>query len=86
VYDWGDEGVRQVTLEISDNRLVSSRAFVTENRMAVTPWNRTEVAQRARVVAAGYQLEAAKWQDPSWSGPDHSIVPGDVAVLIFHRS
>ena len=70
---------------LSDNNRVSSHAFVAGNRMAVTLWNPTEVAQKARVVAAGYQLEAAKWQDPSWSGPDHWIMPGDVAVLIFRR-
>jgi hypothetical protein len=71
---------------LCDNGQVSSHAFVAGNRMAVTLWNPTNVAQRARVVAAGYQLEAAKWQDPSWSGPDHWIMPGDVAALIFRRS
>ncbi len=70
---------------LCDNNRVSSHAFVAGNRMAVTLWNSTEVAQRARVVAAGYQLEAAKWQDPGWSGPDHWIMPGDVALLIFRR-
>ncbi|HWQ90444.1 MAG TPA: DUF6259 domain-containing protein [Clostridia bacterium] len=70
---------------LNDNNRVSSHAFVAGNRMAVTLWNPTTVPQRARVVAAGYQLEAAKWQDPGWSGPDHWIMPGDVAVLTFRR-
>ncbi|MGE5569584.1 MAG: DUF6259 domain-containing protein [Rhodospirillales bacterium] len=70
---------------LCDNNRVSSHAFVAGNRMAVTLWNPTKVPQKARVVAAGYQLEAAKWQDPTWSGPDHWIMPGDVAVLIFRR-
>ncbi|MGD0744391.1 MAG: DUF6259 domain-containing protein [Verrucomicrobiota bacterium] len=70
---------------LCDNNRIAAHAFVAGNRMAVTLWNPTDVAQRARVAAAGYQLEAAKWQDPSWSGLDHSIMPGDVAVLIFGR-
>ena len=70
---------------LCDNNRVSSHAFVAGNRMAVTLWNPTDVAQRARVVATGYQLEKAEWQDPSWSGPDRWILPGDVAVLIFRR-
>ncbi len=70
---------------LCDNNRVSSHAFVAGNRMAVTLWNPTEVAQKARVVANGYQLEAVKWQDPTWSGPDHWIKPGDVAVLTFRR-
>jgi Domain of unknown function (DUF6259) len=71
---------------LCDNDQVSSHAFVAGDRMAVTLWNPTQVAQRARVVAAGYQLEAAEWQEPGWSGPDHGIMPGDVALLIFRRS
>ncbi len=70
---------------LCDNNRVSSHAFVDGNRMAVTLWNATDVAQRARVEAAGYRLEAAHWQDPARSGPDHWIMPGDVAVLIFRR-
>jgi hypothetical protein len=71
---------------LCDNSRVSAHAFVAGNRMAVTLWNPTDVAQRAKVEAATYQLEAANWQDPGWSGPDHWIMPGDVAVLIFRRS
>jgi hypothetical protein len=71
---------------LCDNSRVSSHAFMAGNRMAVTLWNPTDVAQRARVEAAGYRLEAANWQDPGWSGPDHWIMPGDVAVLILHRA
>ncbi|HWR52802.1 MAG TPA: DUF6259 domain-containing protein [Bryobacteraceae bacterium] len=70
---------------LCDNNQVSSHAFVAGNRLAVTLWNPTDVAQRARVVADGYQLEAAKWQDPSLSGPGQWVMPGDVAVLIFRR-
>ena len=71
---------------LCDNDQVSSHAFVAGNRMAVTLWNPTDVAQRARVLAAGYEFEVAEWQDPSWSGLDHSVMPGDVAVLIFRRA
>lgn len=71
---------------LCDNDQVSSHAFLVGDRMAVTLWNPTQVAQRARVVAPGYQFEAAEWQDPSWSGPDHWIMPGDVALLIFRRA
>ena len=71
---------------LCDNSRVSSHALVAGNRMAVTLWNPTDVAQRAGVLASGYQLETAEWQDPSWSGPDHWIMPGDVAVLVFRRS
>jgi len=71
---------------LCDNSRVSSHAFVAGSRMAVTLWNSTDAAQKARVVAAGYQLEAAHWQDPSLSGPDQWIMPDDVAVLIFRRS
>jgi hypothetical protein len=71
---------------LCDNGQVSSHAFVAGNRMAVTLWNSTKAAQRARVVAAGYQLEAAEWQDRNLSGPDQWIRPGDVALLVFRRS
>ena len=71
---------------VCDNNQVSSHAFVAGNRMAVTLWNPTKVAQRARVAAAGHELEAARWQDSSWSGADHWIMPGDVALLVFRRA
>jgi len=70
---------------LCDNSRVTSHAFVAGNRMAVTLWNPSKVAQKASVVAAGYKLETASWQDPSWSGPDHWIMPGDVAVMVFRR-
>ncbi len=71
---------------LCDNNRISSHSFVAGNRMAVTLWNSTDVPQRVRVDAAGYRLEAAKWQDPKWSGPDHPVMPGDVALLIFRRA
>ncbi len=70
---------------LCDNNQVSSHAFVAGDRMAVTLWNPTKVAQRARVVAEGYKLDKAEWQDPKLSGPDQWIMPGDVAVLVYHR-
>ena len=50
---------------LCDNSRVSSHALVAGNRMAVTLWNPTDVAQRAGVLASGYQLETAEWQDPT---------------------
>lgn len=70
---------------LADNSRVSAHAFVAGNRMAVTLWNPGEAAERVRVIAPGYEFERAEWQDPGWSGPDHSIPPKDVAVLIFRR-
>lgn len=70
---------------LCDNSRIASHAFVNGNRMAVTLWNPTEVAQRVRVIAPGYELESAEWQDPGWSGPDNPIMPGDIAVQIFQR-
>lgn len=72
---------------VCDNNRVSSHAFVAGDRMAVTLWNPTNVPQRIKkVVAPGYQFETASWQDPGWSGPDHWMGPGDVAVLVFRRN
>lgn len=68
-----------------DNSNVSAHAFLAGDRMAVVLWNSTEVPQKARVVAEGYTLESAEWQDPGWSGTDHSTMPSDVAVLVFRR-
>ncbi len=70
---------------LCDNNRVFSHAFVAGNRMAVTLWNPTDRPQKARVVAPGYRLEKAEWQDPAWIGADHAIRPGDVAVMIFRR-
>ena len=71
---------------ICDNNRVASHAFVNGNRMAVTLWNSTDVAQKVRVVAPNYTLQSAEWQDASLSGTDHTIMPGDIAVQIFQRA
>jgi hypothetical protein len=70
---------------LCDNNQVSSHAFLAGNRMAVTLWNPTDAPQRARVIVDGYKLEKAEWQNPSWSGLDHWIMQGDVAVMIYRR-
>ena len=54
--------------------------------MAVTLWNPGDTAEQVKVVVPGFVLEKAEWQDPGWSGPAHSIMPKDVALLIFRRS
>lgn len=71
---------------LADNSRVSAHAFVSGNRMAVTLWNAGETAERVKVVAPGYELEKAEWQDPAWTGPAHSILPKDVAVFIFRKA
>jgi hypothetical protein len=53
--------------------------------MAVTLWNSTDVAQQVRVMAPGYTLESAEWEDPGWSDLEHTIMPGDIAVQVFQR-
>lgn len=70
---------------LCDNSHVPAHGFVAGDRLAVTLWNPTDVPQRARVVAPGYVLEKAEWQDPGWSGSDRTLLPGDVAVLVFRR-
>ncbi len=70
---------------LADNNRVSAHAFLAGNRMAVTLWNPGDTAERVNVIAPGYELEKAEWQDPSWTGLSHSITPKDVAVLIFRR-
>lgn len=69
-----------------DNNQVASHAFVNGNRMAVTLWNSTDIPQKFRVMAPNYTLESAEWQDANWSGTDHPIMPGDIAVQIFQRA
>lgn len=69
----------------SDNTNVSAHAYLAGNRMAVTLWNSTATPQRPRIAAPGYTLESANWQDPAWTGTDHEIQPGDVAVLVFQK-
>jgi hypothetical protein len=70
---------------MTSNSRIAAHAFVTGNRMAVALWNPTEAPQKARVTTPGYTIETAQWQNPAWSGPDHPILPNDVAVLIFSR-
>lgn len=70
---------------LCDNNHIASHAFVNGNRMAVTLWNPADIAQQVRVMAPGYTLESAEWEDPSWSGLEHTIMPGDIAVQIFQR-
>ncbi len=71
---------------MADNSRVSAHAFVAGDRLAVTLWNPGERAEKVNVAAPGYVLEKAEWQDPAWTGPAHSILPKDVAVLIFRRN
>ncbi|HWB96486.1 MAG TPA: hypothetical protein VG672_07280, partial [Bryobacteraceae bacterium] len=59
--------------------------FLAGDRMAITLWNPGEAAEQVHVVAPGYRLEQAEWQDPAWTGPAHSIRPKEVALLIFRR-
>jgi len=70
---------------LSDNSRVSAHSFIAGDRMAVTLWNPTDTAEKVNVIAPGYVLEKAEWQNPDWSGAGHSILPKDVAVLIFRR-
>ncbi len=67
------------------NSNVSAHAYVAGSRMAVTLWNPTGAAQRARLDVPGYTLESANWQDSKWTGIDHSILPGDVAVMVYRK-
>ena len=71
---------------LCDNNQVAAHAFVNGNRMAVTLWNPTDLPQKVRVVAPNHTLESAEWQEASWSGTDHTIMPGDIAVQIFGRA
>jgi hypothetical protein len=70
---------------VCDNNQVSTHAFVADDGLAVTVWNPSGLPQRFQIVAPGYVLEEAAWQDPSWSGPDHAVLPGDVAVQVFRK-
>jgi Domain of unknown function (DUF6259) len=70
---------------LCDNNRVASHAFVSGNRMAVTLWNPTDVPQKVRVIAPNYTMESTEWEDPRWSGIDHAIMPGGIAVQIFRR-
>jgi len=70
---------------VCDNSRVTAHGFVAGNRLAVALWNPEETPQKAVVVAPGYKLKSALWQNPAWSGPDHTLMPGDVAVLIFSK-
>ena len=46
----------------------------------------TDKAQKFSVAAPGYVLEEAAWQDRRWSGQDHMIRSGDVAVQVFRKA
>lgn len=70
---------------LADNSRISAHAFVAGDRMAVTLWNPGDAADRVKVLVPGYEFERAEWQDPGWSGAEHSVMPKDVAVLIFRR-
>jgi hypothetical protein len=70
---------------LCDNSEIASHAFVSGNAMAVTLWNPTAVPQKFRIAAQAYVLRSAEWQDPAWSGTDHLLLPGDIAVQIFQR-
>ncbi len=71
---------------LCDNSEVASHAFVSGNDLAVTVWNPTAIPQSIRIAAPGYALRSAEWQDPTWSGADHLLLPGDIAVHIFQRA
>jgi hypothetical protein len=53
--------------------------------MAVTLWNSSETPQRAEVLAPGYVLEKAEWQNAGLKGTSRVILPNDIALLIFRR-
>ncbi len=71
---------------VCSNNRVSAHSFVAGNRMAVVLWNPGETAQQFQVLAPGYTLESASWQNPVWMGTGHSLLPGDVAVLVWRRA
>jgi hypothetical protein len=71
---------------LCDNNALSAHGFVAHERLAVTLWNPTNAPQKARVAAPGYLLEEALWQNVGWSGPEHALMPNDVAVLIFKKT
>jgi hypothetical protein len=69
----------------TNNTNVSAYAYIAGNRMAITLWNSTKVPQKPVIVADGYTLESANWQNPGWQGTDHEILPGDVALFVFKK-
>jgi hypothetical protein len=68
-----------------DNAAISAHAFAAGKRLAVVLWNPTGMPQRAEVAAPRYHLESVVWQDPEDSGPDHALLPNDVAVFVFRE-
>lgn len=70
---------------ICDNSRVAAHGFLAGNRLAVAIWNPDEVPQKAAVFAPGYTPETVLWQNPKWSGPDHTLMPDDVSVFIFRK-
>lgn len=71
---------------LCDNSNIPAHSFVAGDRMAITLWNPGETPQKPRITAPGYRLESANWQDPKWTGEDHFILPGDVAVWVFRKN
>jgi hypothetical protein len=69
----------------SNNDRISAHSYLTGNRMAVTLWNPGNVPEKPSIDAPGYALESAHWQNPAWTGLEHDIQPGDVAVLVFRK-
>lgn len=70
---------------VSSNSKVAAHGFQAGDRLAVVLWNPETVPQKTSVVAPGYSLEKVLWQDPACSGPDHTLMPNDVAVHIFRK-
>jgi hypothetical protein len=70
---------------VCDNNSVAAHGFLAGERLAVTLWNPTRLPQKARVLAPGYTIEEVSWMSPELTGPDHSLLPNDVAVLVFRK-
>jgi hypothetical protein len=71
---------------LCNNPELSVHGYRAGDRLAVTFWNPTDRAQAFEVLAPGYRLEKAEWQDPACEGGDHMIRAGGVAILIFRRN
>lgn len=71
---------------VCSNSQINAYAALAGDKMAVTLWNATDLPQMAQVVAPGYQLERVHWLNPDWSSMNHTLLAGEVAVLIFQRS
>ena len=69
----------------SENANVFAYSYLAGNRMAITIWNSTNDPQKPIIVANGYTLESANWQDAMLTGTDHQILPGDVALFVYRK-